>query len=91
MHFGFGIDEEVGAGDDLLAFAQAGFDGVEVSEGAPDFDEARLEFALAFVDENEVARAGGQDGAGGDCEAVPWSDCNVVSTYISGRSLNSDY
>src|ERR1051326_5186866 len=59
LHFGLGVDEEVGAGHHALVFVQPGHYLVELAVLAAEFDEARLESAFAFVHENDVAFSGG--------------------------------
>src|SRR6266403_4160145 len=65
LHLRFGVDEEVGTGDDALGFVEAGFDLVVIAELAAQLDKARLQSTLAFVHENDIPLAGGQHGADG--------------------------
>src|SRR5437016_14004582 len=58
LDFGFGVNEEVGAGDNAFAVGQPGLDFVHVAVLPAKFDESRLQFAVAFIHKSDVALAG---------------------------------
>src|SRR5207302_5920474 len=62
LHLGFGVDQEVGAGNNSLPFLESGRHRVVIAVFPPEFDETRLQHAFTFVHEDHVAFAGGQDG-----------------------------
>src|SRR5438874_908502 len=66
LHFGLGVDEEVGAGNNTLALLQSSRYRVVIAIFASEIDETRLQPAFAFVHENRTALAGGHDGADRD-------------------------
>src|SRR6185295_14966111 len=49
LHFGFGIDQEVGAGNHALSFRQSGRYGVVVAVFSAELDEPRFQSAFALV------------------------------------------
>src|SRR5438067_1138407 len=65
LHLGFGINQEIGAGDDALAFFEAASNLVIVAEFSAQLDKARLEFAFALIHESDVALPGGDHRAEG--------------------------
>src|SRR5437762_1324555 len=55
LHLRFRVDQEIGAGDHSLAFAQAAPDFIIAAEFTAKLHKTRLQPALAFVHEHQVA------------------------------------
>src|SRR6267143_738267 len=66
LHFGFGVDQEVGAGNNSLPFLQSRRHRVVVTIFSAELDETRLQLACAFAHKAHVVFAGGHDRAARD-------------------------
>src|ERR1700686_636345 len=69
LHFGFGIDEEICACDNSFAFGETTLHFVVVADLLTQLDNTWLEFAAAFIDKGDLARAGRHHGTGRNGEA----------------------
>jgi len=55
LHFGFGINEEICARNDALAFGETTFHFVVVADLLAQLDNTWLEFAAAFINKGNLA------------------------------------
>ena len=92
LEVAFGVDQEVRGDDDLVAFRRDPPDLDKAIAVAADLHGARLEAAVALVDQHHLARAAVDDGAVGDRQDGRLGSVAIsTSAYMSGRNRPSGF